>query len=427
MRKLKVAVIGAGSTYTPELMEGFIARVGRLDLREIALMDIDEYRLNVVGGLVGRMIAKAGLDCRCTLTTDLETAVTGCDYVLAQVRVGRLAARVKDEKIPLKYDLIGQETTGIGGFFKALRTIPVVLGIARTMERLCPDAWLINFSNPSGLVAEAVQNQSKIRMLGLCNNAVNMYKHIREWAGSPTAELEYLGLNHLTWLTSVIVDGRNLLADALATGMSGAKMRNIPDTGFDPECLRAAGGIPCGYLNYFYKREAMLAKLKAEPRSRGEVCEDIENELYDLYKDPNLGVKPDLLNQRGGALYSEAAVSLVESIENDLGETHVVNVRNQGALAFMRDTDVVEVPAVVGRDGVKPLPIHCENEHIISLMQVVKAYERHAAQAALTGDRLEALRAMMIHPLIGDFQAARDCFEEMLEAHKEYLPQFFTK
>jgi 6-phospho-beta-glucosidase len=425
MRDLKVAVIGAGSTYTPELMEGFIKRVGRLNLREIALMDIDEYRLGVLGGMIQRMIEKAGLSCRCVQTTDLERAVDGADYVLAQVRVGRLAARIKDEKIPLKYGLIGQETTGIGGFFKGLRTIPVILNVARTMERLCPDAWLINFSNPSGLVAEAVQNESSIKMLGLCNNAINMYRHIRQWAGSDTAELEYFGLNHLTWLTKVIVDGRDLLQDALSTGMSGAKMKNIPDSGFDPECLRAAGGIPCGYLNYYYRREAMLDKLKNEPRCRGEVCEEIEQQLYEIYKNPNITTKPDLLNQRGGALYSEAAVSLVESIENGSGETHVVNIRNQGALDFMQYNDVIEIPAVVRRDSVTPIPVKTDNQHIIALMQVVKAYERHAARAALTGDRLEAMRAMMIHPLIGDFKAARDCFDEMLQAHKEHLPQFF--
>lgn len=423
---MKIAVIGAGSTYTPELVEGLINRKGRLPVTELVLMDIDSEKLRIVGGLAQRMIAAAGMAAKCVLTQDLDEALAGCSYVMAQIRVGRLPARVFDEKIPLKYGLIGQETTGIGGFFKGLRTIPVILDIVHRMERLCPDAWLINFSNPSGMVAEAVLNHTNIRMIGLCNNAINMYRNVYDRYGTRDLDIEYLGLNHLTWMTGIGKDGHDLLKEALAEGYTGEMNKNIPDVGFDLDCLKMAGGIPCGYLTYYYYRNAQLEKLRKTERSRGEVCEDIEKDLLKMYEDAELHVKPELLNQRGGALYSEAANSLVDSLVNSQGDMHVVNTKNCGALDFMAYDDVVELPALVGGGKVTPIPVKgFENQHIIALMRTVKAYEKHAVQAALTGSRTEALRAMAIHPLIGDFKAASECFDEMLLAHKEYLPLFF--
>ncbi|MDP3176557.1 MAG: hypothetical protein Q8M76_01555, partial [Spirochaetaceae bacterium] len=235
---LNIAVIGAGSTYTPEIIEGLLAREGKLEIGSLRLMDIDEAKLGIVGGLARRMVARQRDEVtRVALTRDLDEALEGADYVLAQVRVGRLAARIADEKIPLKHALIGQETTGIGGFFKGLRTIPVVLDIAHRMERLCPEAWLVNFSNPSGMVAQAVLAESKIKMVGLCNNAINMYRAVSEWLGTDRAEIGYLGLNHLTWITSIVLDGRDRLAEALESGFEGHGPKNIPDAGFDPECL----------------------------------------------------------------------------------------------------------------------------------------------------------------------------------------------
>jgi len=447
---IDIAVIGAGSTYTPEIIEGLVARSGRLGIGSIRLMDIDEAKLGIVGGLAARMIGRSPLGGRSTLgggvpptrvvlTRDLDEALEGADYVLAQVRVGRLAARIEDERIPLRHGLIGQETTGIGGFFKGLRTIPVVLDIARRMERLCPEAWLVNFSNPSGMVAQAVLGESRIRMVGLCNNAINMYREVARWLGTDRAEIGYLGLNHLSWITSIVLDGRDRLGEALAAGAAGHMPANVPHSGFDPETLRVAGGLPCAYLTYFYYREKALAEQLAAGETRGQVCMGIEEELLRMYADPGLSTKPTQLSKRGGSLYSEAAISLIESLEGGERDVHVVNLRSGGALDFMEDDDVVEIPAAVGRGApagsggpggrgsCEPIPVRgFSNRHIISLMRAVKSYERHAVKAALEGDRAEALRALAIHPLVGDLDAARSCFDELLLAHRAYLPRFFA-
>jgi 6-phospho-beta-glucosidase len=425
---LKIAVIGAGSTYMPELVEGLITRRDRLDVTELYLMDIDDEKLEIVGGLAKRMVAAAGMNMRCVLTKSLDEALAGCSYVMAQIRVGRLPARVLDEKIPLKYGLIGQETTGIGGFFKGLRTVPVIVDIAHRMERLCPDAWLINFSNPSGMVAEAVLNNSSIKMIGLCNNAICVYTEVYRNFGTHDLEIQYLGLNHLTWMTGIRQGDRDYLLESLAEGNPAPIDKRIPDAGFGSDCIRMAGGVPCSYLKYYYDRNIHLKNFRNTEKCRGEVCMEIERELLKLYADSELHTKPALLNKRGGSLYSEAANSLIDSLENGKADMHVVNIKNRGALDFMAYDDVVELPALVGAGRVEPIAVKgFANEHIIAMMRTVKAYEKHAVRAALTGDRNEALRAMVIHPIIGDFTTASACFDEMLQAHKEYLPQFFKE
>ncbi len=428
MKKFKIAIIGAGSTYTPELIEGIINRSDVLPVTELALMDIDERKLEIVGGLCRRMVEKAGLKLKFQLTLDLTEALTEADFVLAQIRVGKLPCRILDEKIPLKYGLIGQETTGIGGFFKALRTIPVMLEITRKMEELCPDAWLINFSNPSGILAQALQNHTRIKTLGLCNAPINMFAGVEEALGRSDLEIEYVGLNHLSFITGIRGDGKDMLQEALAQGVNGRGMKNIPLEGFSPELIQTVGAIPSSYLEYFYFRDDKLKHLLEEEKSRGEVCVEIEERLLEQYQQEDLAEKPKELEKRGGARYSEAAISLVDAIYNDKQEPHVVNVLNQGALEFMAEDDTVEIAAIIGKDGAKPVPIrNFTNRHVVEIMQTVKAYERHTVKAAMDGDDKEAIRALLIHPLVGDYNKAKLCYEEMKEVHKEYLPQFGSK
>lgn len=425
MSNLKLTIIGAGSTYTPELLEGVILRKDSLPVTEIALMDINDEKLQTVGNLCIRMIEKAGLKAKVILTNNLEEALTGADFVLCQIRVGQLACRVLDEKIPLKYGLIGQETTGIGGFFKALRTIPVLMDITKHMEHICPEAWLINFSNPSGILAQALQNYTKIKTIGLCNVPINMITEVEQALGEKNLDIEYVGLNHLSYITGVRKGDKDLLLEALEQGSGGRGMKNIPLQGFSSELIKTIGAIPSSYLEYFYFKDDKLKHLMEEEKCRGEVCMDIEERLLELYRDKNLSVKPKELESRGGARYSEAAISLVDAIYNDKQEVHVINTLNQGALEFMANDDSVEISAIVGKNGVSPLPVkNFKNRHVMELMQTVKAYERHTVLAAINGDEEEALKALLIHPLVGDYNKAVACFKEMKEAHKVYLPQF---
>jgi 6-phospho-beta-glucosidase len=345
--------------------------------------------------------------------------------VMAQIRVGKLAARIVDEKIPLKYDLIGQETCGIGGFFKAMRTVPVMMEIARRMEALCPEAWLINFSNPAGIVTHALLNHSNIRAMGLCNVPINMIDSVRKKMELPKAEVEYFGLNHLTYITAIRDGGKDFLQEAIRSGVTSDAMKNIPATGFPPEVVEAVGAIPSSYLEYYYFPDEKLQKVKEAEKTRGEVCVGIEEELLEMYRNAELHEKPALLSKRGGARYSEAAISLVDAIHNDRQEVHVVNILNRGALEFLPDSDVVEIGAVVGKDGARPVPIrNFENAHIVEYIRMIKAYERHTVQAALTGDDREAFRAFAMNPLTRDLKKARACYEEMKQAHRQFLPQF---
>ena len=423
MRELKAAVIGAGSTYTPELIEGFINRRDSLNFQSFYLMDINKEKLEVVGGLAERMLLSKGFKGKVVLTRDLDEAVARADYVFAQIRVGGMEARIRDEKIPLKHGLLGQETTGAGGFMNALRTVPVMLDMARRMEKLAPDAWLINFSNPSGIIAEALLNHTKVKMIGLCNCFINMHADIAKNLGTKDFEYEYVGLNHLSWVTSVTVNGENMLERLMKS--SGTTMKNIPGIDYEDDLLDAIKGIPSSYLSYFYLRDEQLQKcLKAE-KTRGEVCVDLESSLMDQYKNPALNVKPKELEQRGGALYSTAAVSVVDAIENDRNEYHVVNVKNSGALSFMADDDVVEIKCLVNRKGAEPVAVKkIDSPFIQGLMQAVKAYEKLTVRAAVNGSRADALAALMVHPLIGDYKKAKAALDEMLKANADFLPMF---
>jgi 6-phospho-beta-glucosidase len=362
------------------------------------------------------------------MTEDLKTAVKNADFVLAQVRVGKLDARIKDEKIPLKYDLIGQETTGIGGFMKALRTIPVMMKIAEYIENYSPDTWLINFSNPSGIIAEALLNNTNVKTISLCNVPIIMKKEAMQRVPEEAKSvcIDYVGLNHLSWITGIYCDGREVLQDQLLDKYDFVNMKNIPKMDIDKELIKSIRSIPSSYLQYYYYRERQLQHMKDEKKCRGEVCLEIEEELLKLYQQPELKEKPTILDKRGGHLYSDVAVSLVSAIYNNKNEEHIVNIKNNGALDFMANDDVVEINCIVNKNGVTPLPLkNLDNDHIKGMMRVIKAYEKHTVKAGIHGDYNEALNALLIHPLVGDFRKAKGALDELLEAHKEFLPQFF--
>ena len=425
MKEITVAVIGSGSTYCPELVDGFLKAKDSLKLKKISFMDIDERKRTIVGDLCVRMLKNAGCDCEVVFTDDLDTSLRGADFVITQIRVGKLPCRHIDESIPKKYDLIGQETTGIGGFFKAQRTIPVIKHICDRIEAICPDAWLINFTNPSGIITEFVLNNTNVKNIGLCNVPIDMIDDVKEITGEDS-KITYVGLNHLSWITSIKKDGKELLPGLIESGFSPKVMANIKDDGFSMDCLKTIQAIPSSYLQYYYCREAKLQHQRESDKTRAQVCMEIEEQLLEIYQNKEIVTKPALLDKRGGHKYSLAAVSLVDSIANDKRDVHVVNIKNNGTLPFMADDDVVEIAAVIGSDGATPVPVtEPINDHIIGLMRVVKTYEKYAVEAAITGSDEAALKGLLVHPLVGDWEKAQKCFEEMKEAHKEYLPQYF--
>ena len=405
---MKLAVVGAGSTYTPELVSG----LSRLPVDALALHDVDAERLEVVGGLARRMLDRQGYTGDLALGSDLDAAVEGADFVLIQIRVGGQEARLRDETIPLRCGCIGQETTGAGGFAKAMRTVPVVLEIAeRVRERAAPEAWIVDFTNPVGIVTRALLDDGH-RAVGLCNVAITFQRRIAGWLGvEPERVLvDQVGLNHLTWIRAVRLDGRDVLPDLLAShGDELAAEIDLPR-----RVLDELGAIPSYYLHYFYAHDQVLAEQR-DGVPRAQTVAEIERELLQMYRDPELTEKPALLDRRGGAYYSEAAVGLVGSLVAGDGAIHVVDVRNGRTLAGLAADDVVEVPAAVGRGGPEPLPQEPLAPELLGLVQHVAAYERLTARAAVTRDPVLARKALLAHPLIGQV-ALVDELAEMLVA-----------
>jgi 6-phospho-beta-glucosidase len=391
---MKLTVIGAGSTYTPEL----VSHLSRLPVGEVALHDIDAERLDVVGGLAERMLAKQDYDGALVRTGDLDRALDGAAFVLFQIRVGGQQARLRDETVPLRCSCIGQETTGAGGFAKAMRTVPVVLELAeRVAERAAPGAWIVDFTNPVGIVTRALLDAGH-RAVGLCNVAIGFQRSISGMLGvqPDRIEVDQVGLNHLTWIRAVRLDGRDVLPDLLAEhGDALAEEVDIPR-----RVLEDLGAIPSYYLHYFYAHDRVLAEQR-DGVPRAQTVSEIERELLEMYKDPNLAEKPALLDQRGGAHYSEAAVGLVGSLHRGDDAVHVVDVRNGGTLRGLAADDVVEVPARVGEAGPVPLPQAPLAPELLGLVQHVTAYERLAVEAAITRDPVTARKALLAHPLVG--------------------------
>lgn len=432
---LKICTIGGGSSYTPELIEGFIKRYNELPVEEIWLVDIEKgkEKLNIVGNLAKRMVEKSGLPITVNLTLDRREGMKNADFVTTQFRVGLLDARVKDERIPLKYGVIGQETNGAGGLFKGLRTIPVLLDICKDMEELCPEAWLINFTNPVGMVTEAMLKYSNIKkIVGLCNVPISMEKSIASSLGATKdrVRIEFGGLNHMVYALKVYLDGEDktdLAVEKMCETLKEQTMKNIAAIPWEPDFIRGLGVIPSSYQRYYYMTPEILKKELENFENggtRAEVVKKVEAELFELYKDPDLKEKPAALEKRGGAYYSDAACNLISSIYNNKCDFQVVNTKNNGAITSLPYDSAIEVSAMITKDGPKPLSIGELPIQIRGLVQQIKAFEITAAEAAVTGDYNKALVAMTMNPLVQSQEKAKKILDEMLEAHKEYLPQF---
>ncbi|MEK4438925.1 6-phospho-beta-glucosidase [Paenibacillus sp. FSL K6-2862] len=435
---VKIVTIGGGSSYTPELIEGFIKRHHELPVSELWLVDIEvgKEKLEIVGAMAKRMIRAAGIDCEVRLTLDRREALIDADFVTTQFRVGQLDARIKDETIPLRYDMIGQETNGAGGMLKAFRTIPVVLEIVEDMKELCPQAWLINFTNPAGMVTEAVLRYGEWeKVIGLCNVPIIAVKNEAAVLEMDEEALffKFAGINHLHWhrvygqtgddLTEVLIDklyGPDAKPEKL--------VENIKEMRFLQEQIAQLKMLPCPYHRYYYMTDSMLREEQEEAQkegTRGEVVKRLEESLFELYKDPNLNYKPQELEKRGGAYYSDAACEIINSIYNNKGTKMVVNTRNRGAISDLPYDSAIEVTSIITSHGAEPVQFGKFPPAQRGLLQIMKAMEELTVEAAITGDYATALQAFILNPLVTSGDTAKAVLDEMLEAHRDYLPQFF--
>ncbi len=419
-KPLKVCVIGGGSTYTPELIDGIIGLGRSLPIEEVALMDVDERRLETLGALAERMVAVSRCEIAVRTTCDRLDALCDADYVVTQIRVGGMKARIQDERIPLRHGVIGQETTGPGGFANALRTIPVMLDIAADMTRVAPRARLINFTNPSGIVTEALAKHSEVEPIGLCNGPIGAQRAIAQMLDTDPEriQMDWVGLNHLSWVRGVTLDGREIIGDVIERAISSGLVSQ-----FAPALLRGLGMLPSYYLDYYYNTNRVLSAQQAATRTRGDEVLEIERRLLDSYADPALVTKPAELGKRGGAYYSTAAVSLIRALEGEDG-IHIVNVPNGGAIAGLPSNVAVEVPCAIESGTVRPLPCSPLPVTIRGLVQVVKSYEELTIQASVKGDEVAAVLALNAHPLVPSYDTAQKIWEDIKRIHARYLPQF---
>lgn len=429
---MKIAVIGGGSSYTPELMEGIINHKDSLPVTEVVLIDIPEgeEKVSINTAFAKRMAEKAGLPISVRYTLDRREGLKDASFVIAQIRVGGLDAREKDERIPLKYDVIGQETTGPGGFFKALRTIPVMLSICRDMEEVCKDAWLINFTNPSGIITEAILKNTRVKCIGLCNVSINMRYDAAERLSVSPDELDcrFIGLNHLSVMNHAYYQGKDRILDAVSVENTESVVKNIQKDAEMDAVAKELGCLLSPYMQYFYTEKEALQHEKMEAigltGTRAAQVKEVEKNLFECYKDINLREKPAALAKRGGARYSMAAICLIDSIYNDTNDVQVVDVFNNGIIPQLPDDVVIEVNCRIGRNGAAPLASDVPAS-VLGLIGQVKAYEEYTIEAAITGDRNKALIALLNNPLIHDVRDAKGILNELLEAHRAYLPAFF--
>jgi len=437
-QKLKVVTIGGGSSYTPELLEGFLKRYHELPVSELWLVDVEggKEKLDIIHALCERMVEKASVPMKVFKTLDRREALRDADFVTTQLRVGQLKAREKDERIPLSHGYLGQETNGAGGLFKGLRTIPVIFDIIKDVQELCPNAWVINFTNPAGMVTEAVYRHTNFkRFIGVCNIPIGMKMFITDvlnLSEKDDLSIDLFGLNHMVFIRDVLVNGKSRFAeliDGVASGtLTANSVKNIFDLPFSEGLIRSLNLIPCSYLLYYFKTKEMLAIEMGEyykGGARAQVVQKVEKQLFELYKNPDLNVKPKELEQRGGAYYSDAACEVINAIYNDKQAEHYVNFPHNGHVDNIPADWAVEMTAILGRDGAKPHPrlTHFDDK-VLGLIHTIKAFEIQASHAALSGDINDVELAMNLSPLIGSDKDAEILAREMILAHEEWLPNF---
>jgi 6-phospho-beta-glucosidase len=434
---LKLVVVGGGSSYTPEIIEGMIRRHETFPVTEIVLVDIEagKEKLEIVGNLASRMIEKSGKPIKLSWTLNQKEALVNADFVSTQIRVGGLDARAKDERIPLSHGLIGQETNGAGGAFKAFRTIPVLMELAENVHNICPDAWIINFTNPAGIVTEALLKHSPHKkIIGVCNIPYNMRHSTAEilQASPDDVSIEFVGMNHFVFGRKVLVKGIDRTEEVLKK-LCGSDFdyspANIVNLGWSNDFIQSLRMLPNPYHQYYFQTRDVLKKdIKAyeEHGTRAEIVQTLEESLFQLYKDPDLRDKPKELEKRGGAFYSDVACSLMDSLYNNKGDVQTVNTMNNGAIPDLPNDSVIEVNCVITKQGPQPIVVGELPASIKGLVQQMKGFEQLVIRAGLTGNYHDAYTALLMNPLISDEKLAKVVLDELLDAHKELLPQFYS-
>ena len=436
--RLKIVTIGGGSSYTPELLEGFIKRYHELPITELWLVDVEEgmEKLDIIHALCQRMVKKAGVPIKIYKTLNRREALQDADFVTTQLRVGQLQAREKDERIPLSHGYLGQETNGPGGLFKGLRTIPVIFDIIKDVQEICPQAWVINFTNPAGMMTEAVYRHTDFkRFIGVCNIPIGMkmfFTDVLKLSEKDDLSIDLFGLNHMVFVRDILVNGQSRFAellDGVASGrLSANTVKNIFDMPFSEGLLRSLNLLPCSYLLYYFKHKEMLAIEMGEfykGGTRAQVVQKVEKQLFELYKDPTLSVKPKELELRGGAYYSDAACEVINAIYNDKQTEHYVNIPHHGHVDNIPTDWTIETTAILGRDGAKPHPrMNHFDEKVLGLIHTIKCFEIAASNAALSGEFNDVLLAMNLNPLVDSDKDVEILAREMILAHEKWLPNF---
>lgn len=435
MKDLKIVTIGGGSSYTPELVKGLIQRKkeGILDVKELWLVDIEagKEKLNIIADLARRMIKAAGAEIEIYTTLDRREALKGADFVTTQFRVGGLDTRIADERRAYNYGLIGQETNGVGGFSKALRTIPVILEICHDIEELCPDAWMVNFANPSGMITETILRYTKVKAIGVCNRAytfkILISKILR--CSPEKVEMDLVGLNHFFFINDITVDGESRFEEVHSVYKRNANEEagQIQKTELPVELMDAIHSIPNAYLDYYFMKNKTYEKFVKDAETvgtRGEVVRRLEAELFKKYSQPDLYTMPKELEQRGGAYYSDAALDVIDGIVNDRNNIQYVNIQNKGVLPYLSDDAVIECSCRIHKEGATSIVQKETNTLEKAMISLQKSFEQLAIECGVEGSYDKGLMALCINPLIFDAYKARDVLEDLLEGNREYLPQF---
>ena len=420
-RPVKIAIIGAGSVYTPELLDMMGQMRDNINIVEMRLMDINKERLDIMYGFTSRFLENIDYKLKLIKTVDRIEAITDVDFIITQIRVGGNAARVNDEKIPLKYGLLGQETTGAGGFSKALRTIPAMLDIAKDVAKYNPSSWIINYSNPTGIVAEAVSKYTNANIVSLCGGGRHPGNMLYRSLGIDHSRVRYdfFGLNHFNFSYNITIDGRPV------TDEEFEKMAETVG-GVNKDITMLLGSIPSLYVPYFYNKKDRFLHTAEAGQTRGEIVQELEKELFQIYADPAINTKPPLLAKRGGGDYAEMALGVLGAIANNIDTFAVCNVQNNGAIPFLPNQAVIETACMVNAAGVRPVTFKSFPDNVWGLICAVKNYESLTVEAAVHGDKKKALMALMAHPLIMDYDIASPMLDELLEVNRQYLPLFFN-